>query len=284
MLAEFQLSSSEEIKRWLRGFGSNATVLEPLELRQEIAAELREMLAVYGPTGNDGAVPRAERRSAPRNNVQRTILATENTETDDDDMAASLMSGGAEHDRRGHCSRSPDKAEQVPLYFFAIEWSRTRWSEIVIWQMVSKLIRARLLDPDGVERRSGSVGCVATHGAESGLRNSAPVGQIGGVPPVFRHASGSGRAREFPCEPLASFRNRHRFRYGAARPRNRHRFRYAAPRLRFATCLDYAAPMRVEQKVGFLWSFRVSLTIMGLRNGYAAGETLLMRGGTLASF
>jgi proteasome accessory factor B len=47
LLAEFQLSSIEEIKHWLLGFGGKAIVLEPLELRQEIAAELHEMLAVY---------------------------------------------------------------------------------------------------------------------------------------------------------------------------------------------------------------------------------------------
>jgi proteasome accessory factor B len=47
VLAEFRLSSVEEIKHWLLGFGGKAVVLEPLELRQQIAAELGEMLANY---------------------------------------------------------------------------------------------------------------------------------------------------------------------------------------------------------------------------------------------
>jgi proteasome accessory factor B len=49
VLAEFRLSSVEEVKHWLLGFGGKAVVLEPLELRQQIAAELREMFEIYGP-------------------------------------------------------------------------------------------------------------------------------------------------------------------------------------------------------------------------------------------
>ena len=47
VLAKFRLSSVEEIKHWLLGFGRQAVVLQPRELREEIAAELREMLAGY---------------------------------------------------------------------------------------------------------------------------------------------------------------------------------------------------------------------------------------------
>ena len=47
LLAEFRLSSTEEIKRWLMGFGAGAVVLGPERLRREIVAELRELLAAY---------------------------------------------------------------------------------------------------------------------------------------------------------------------------------------------------------------------------------------------
>jgi predicted DNA-binding transcriptional regulator YafY len=43
LLAEFQLSCTEEIKSWVLGFGRKAVVLEPDELREEIAHELRAM-------------------------------------------------------------------------------------------------------------------------------------------------------------------------------------------------------------------------------------------------
>ena len=75
LLAEFELSSIEEIKHRLLGFGGKAIALEPPELRQEIAAELHEMLAVYGPLGTDGALPPAKRRSTPRNNGPRRGVA-----------------------------------------------------------------------------------------------------------------------------------------------------------------------------------------------------------------
>jgi len=51
VLAEFRLSSTEEIKRWVYGFGRHATVLEPAALRREVQEELEAMLRRY----TDGA-------------------------------------------------------------------------------------------------------------------------------------------------------------------------------------------------------------------------------------
>lgn len=48
LLAEFHLADTAEIKRWLMSFGQHATVLEPKQLRQEIVAELKTLLAAYG--------------------------------------------------------------------------------------------------------------------------------------------------------------------------------------------------------------------------------------------
>jgi proteasome accessory factor B len=48
LLARFQLSNTVEIKSWVLGFGANAVVLEPQELRTEIAAELEQLLKAYG--------------------------------------------------------------------------------------------------------------------------------------------------------------------------------------------------------------------------------------------
>ena len=47
LLAEFQLSTTEEVKRWVLGFGENAVVLEPESLRREMAEELRQMADAY---------------------------------------------------------------------------------------------------------------------------------------------------------------------------------------------------------------------------------------------
>jgi proteasome accessory factor B len=50
LLAEFELSSTEEIKRWITSFGRNAVVLEPAQLRDEIVEELESSLKAYGPS------------------------------------------------------------------------------------------------------------------------------------------------------------------------------------------------------------------------------------------
>lgn len=47
VLAEFRLGNTEEIKRWILGFGAAAEVLEPRELREEIRRELRESVLRY---------------------------------------------------------------------------------------------------------------------------------------------------------------------------------------------------------------------------------------------
>ncbi len=44
---EIELSDSAEIKPWIRSFGSSAEVLEPLELRNELAGEWRQLEALY---------------------------------------------------------------------------------------------------------------------------------------------------------------------------------------------------------------------------------------------
>ncbi len=47
VVAEFQLSNTEEIKRWIMSFGQHAVVLEPDSLRAEIVQEFSSLLAVY---------------------------------------------------------------------------------------------------------------------------------------------------------------------------------------------------------------------------------------------
>ena len=49
LLAEFQLSSTAEVKPWVLGFGKSAEVLEPAELRHELEEELHDMLRIYRP-------------------------------------------------------------------------------------------------------------------------------------------------------------------------------------------------------------------------------------------
>ncbi len=44
---QFQLSSLVEIKSWIMSFGSQAEVLEPLQLREQIASEIKELAALY---------------------------------------------------------------------------------------------------------------------------------------------------------------------------------------------------------------------------------------------
>ena len=50
VIAEFRLSSTEEIKRWIMSFGSQAVVLEPEGLRQEMWNEFSELIRQYDPT------------------------------------------------------------------------------------------------------------------------------------------------------------------------------------------------------------------------------------------
>jgi predicted DNA-binding transcriptional regulator YafY len=68
VLAEFRLTSTEELKRWVLGFGAKAVVLEPESLRREIAEELRSLVPAYeaaGPDGGPRPVPEPTRRPSP---------------------------------------------------------------------------------------------------------------------------------------------------------------------------------------------------------------------------
>ena len=47
-VAEFRLTDTQEIKRWIMSFGPSATVLEPQELVAEINSELQQMMCRYG--------------------------------------------------------------------------------------------------------------------------------------------------------------------------------------------------------------------------------------------
>ena len=47
VVAEFQLSDTEEIKRWIMSFGQHAVVVEPDSLWAEIVEELNSLLAAY---------------------------------------------------------------------------------------------------------------------------------------------------------------------------------------------------------------------------------------------
>jgi proteasome accessory factor B len=60
LIAEFRLSCTQEIKSWALGFGCKAVVLEPEELRAEIAEELETMRAAYARVPARG--PSARRR------------------------------------------------------------------------------------------------------------------------------------------------------------------------------------------------------------------------------
>ena len=54
LIAEFDLDGTKEIKRWILGFGRHAEVLEPEELRVEVAKELESAVTGYrvGDTAN----------------------------------------------------------------------------------------------------------------------------------------------------------------------------------------------------------------------------------------
>jgi len=59
LVTEFDLSDTEEIKRWIMSFGQHAVVLEPESLRDEIAQELKSLLAAY--RDEPGSTPRRRR-------------------------------------------------------------------------------------------------------------------------------------------------------------------------------------------------------------------------------
>jgi len=49
LLAEFRLTTTTELKRWLLSFGATAVVLKLASLREEIVAVLRAMLKSHEP-------------------------------------------------------------------------------------------------------------------------------------------------------------------------------------------------------------------------------------------
>jgi predicted DNA-binding transcriptional regulator YafY len=57
LLAEFRLSTSEEISKWLLSFGRHAHVEEPDELREWMAEELKAMGENYGRTRQETGKP-----------------------------------------------------------------------------------------------------------------------------------------------------------------------------------------------------------------------------------
>jgi predicted DNA-binding transcriptional regulator YafY len=46
--AEFLLTDTQEIKRWIMSFGPNARVLEPQDLVKELQRDLQQMVGNYG--------------------------------------------------------------------------------------------------------------------------------------------------------------------------------------------------------------------------------------------
>ena len=63
VLAEFELSDTEEIKRWIMSFGQHAVVLEPESLRDEIVQELKSLLVAY--KDEPGRTPRRRQGAEP---------------------------------------------------------------------------------------------------------------------------------------------------------------------------------------------------------------------------
>ncbi len=65
LIAEYRLTSVEEIKRWLLSFGRHAEVLEPESLRSEMQEEGRVLASLYeGPTGEDAKKARENGKGA----------------------------------------------------------------------------------------------------------------------------------------------------------------------------------------------------------------------------
>jgi len=64
LIAEFTLTALEEVAAWVLSFGSKAEILEPPELREAIAAEVRELAALYQPARTKPQRSRAGRSKA----------------------------------------------------------------------------------------------------------------------------------------------------------------------------------------------------------------------------
>lgn len=65
VLAEFDLGGTEEIMRWLLGFGRHAVVLEPEELRENIAEESLALVMLYNPMQLHAAISSSIKRESP---------------------------------------------------------------------------------------------------------------------------------------------------------------------------------------------------------------------------
>jgi proteasome accessory factor B len=57
VMATFKVSGTEEIKRWIMGFGAKAEILSPEGLRHEVVEELRAMLSTYSGPPDGSPVP-----------------------------------------------------------------------------------------------------------------------------------------------------------------------------------------------------------------------------------
>ncbi len=62
LVATFALSSGEEIKHWILSFGRNAELLEPGQLRMELAEELDAMGGIYGSVPRSAVKPNRRTR------------------------------------------------------------------------------------------------------------------------------------------------------------------------------------------------------------------------------
>ncbi len=51
IIAEFDLDSTEEIKRWILSFGQHAEVLEPVELQKSITKDIQYLISAYSGSG-----------------------------------------------------------------------------------------------------------------------------------------------------------------------------------------------------------------------------------------
>ena len=47
LLVSMEVAGTEEVRRWLLGYGAEVEVLEPASLRAEIRTELQKLLAIY---------------------------------------------------------------------------------------------------------------------------------------------------------------------------------------------------------------------------------------------
>ena len=72
VLAEFDLDATEEIMRWILSFGRHAEVVEPEELREGIARELRDLLDSYSRQSRKDAKLAADNRHVSGHRTRAT--------------------------------------------------------------------------------------------------------------------------------------------------------------------------------------------------------------------